>query len=53
MVYLLQAYFGRDGREEAESLWKGIPEIRTNRVFWVPLMNKLRMAFIFYVHIFY
>ena len=53
MVYLLQAYFGRDGREEAELLLERHSGDQDNHVFWAPLMKKLRTGYLFYVHVFY
>ena len=37
---LVTGILWRDGREEAESLWKDTPEIRTNLEFWGPLMKN-------------
>ena len=42
MVYLLHAYFGRDGREEAEALLERRSGDETARAFWVRLTNVPR-----------
>jgi len=42
MVYLLQKYFGRDGREEADELLRRRSAMRIRRVCWAPSTRRRR-----------
>ena len=54
MVYLLQAYFGRDGREEAESLLERHSGDQDKpRILGAFNEKTTGLAFFFYVYIFY
>ena len=54
MVYLLQGYLGRDGREEAEAmLERHSGDLDKPRILGSLQRRNSGLAFIFHVHIFY
>jgi len=51
MVYLLHAYFGRDGREEARELLSAIPVTPTSHAFWHLQRAHPRLDQLLHVHL--